>query len=363
MKSSLRKLTNGLLLVALGAAIYVAVPVVQRMTQKPAPDQLVATPLAQLEVEGAEEAGGRENSGNIVMENCQIALERRGSIAVDVVQSGIVAGQAVETSGQYLQQGRGNNRHFSLVLQGRIGAASSRVWQVSDGRYIWTDVAWDGNESASRRAIKQVSLLKIRHELADRAAEEELAPGAAQARVAAEGGWATLGGLPMLVSSLRTNFDFGAPRQMQLRNEAVYAMIGRWKPDRLQTLLTTKDEQDSKSADHEVRGGEKPKKLPPRMPDHVLIAIGRDLFPRLIEYRSGQDVPSAPRLADDARFQASYEPLLKMDFLNPRYEQRIDEGQFVYREPDGVEVRDTTDARLAVLERGRSAATSNGPRR
>jgi len=365
MKSSLRKLTNVVLLVALGAGIYLAVGVVRQISQQRAPDQLIATPLAQLQVEGAAEVGGQHNAGNIVLENCQIALERRGSIAVDVVQSGVVAGQIVETNGQYFQQGRGANRQFSLVLQGRVGPSVSRIWQVSDGRYVWTDLAWDGAQSPGRRAIKRVDLARIRLKLSQQDGPSDVRPGQAEARAAAAGGWPTLGGLPMLVSSLRENFNFGAPRQMQLRNEAVYAMIGRWKPNRLAVLLQSYDEPDDEPDDqqHDANAAPSQPPLPSRMPHHVLVAIGRDLFPRLIEYRSGNDALSSPQLGADARFQSSVTPLLKMDYLNPRYEQPIDSQRFVYREADGVEVRDTTDARLAVLNRLAPAATSNESRR
>lgn len=364
MKTSLRKLTNALMLVMLGAAAYLSLPTARRLmtdddSARPQLEELDDGSLAKVQVEGAVEGAGEDSAGNIVLANCLVALERRASLRVDVLQSGAIDGRYVETSGAYLQKGQGDQRRFSLLLQGRIGSATSRLWQVGDGRYLFTDLAWDGGQPAGqsplettpapgRRKVSRVDLSLIRRRIesaGDRA--NPLAPGRATAEVLRPGAWAAQGGLPMLIGSLSENFNFATPRQMSLRNEPVYALIGAWKQKQLDNLLTpARPPQDTSDKPLE------PVPMPDRMPHHVLVAIGaRDLFPRLVEYRSKGDPLSAPGLATDARFRESERPLLRMDLLRPRFDEPIDDEYFVYRAPEGVNVDERTGERQRLAEK------------
>lgn len=355
MKSSLRKLTSAVLCVALGAAAYLALPTVRRLMwgdNRPAPtlQGLGDGPLAQVEVEG----GTGDNAGNVVLAECLVALDRRASLRVDVLQSGAIEGQMVETSGVYLQQGHGEFCKFSLLLQGRIGSAKSRIWQVQDDRYLFTDIAWDDMTKTSptggvvphpgRRRVSRIDLLQVRQKLEAAQPRANTTPGRATAELIRPGAWTGQGGLPMLLGALNENFDFATPRQMTFRNEPVYALIGSWKPDRLNHLLTP-------AAKPGVAAPTSAIAPPERMPDHVLVAIGaRDLFPRLVEYRSQSDPLSAPSLSTDARFQESQMPLMRIDLLSVRFDQPISNEYFVYRKPEGVDFRDITDEREQLVE-------------
>lgn len=376
MKTSLRRLTKASLLVTAGATLYLAIPIAERwMAGEPAEatGDLVDSPLAQIQVEGAEPPrSGRDARGNLVVAQCLLALERRQAISADIVQSGRMAGQVVETSGHYLQKGRGDARQFSLLLQGRIGGSSARVWQVSDGRIHWTDIAWNADRSPDRRQVKRIDLRKVRRELYPGADDEfRPAPGDAAINSASAAAWFELGGLPMLVGSLAEKFDFGAPRQMYLRNAPVYTMIGHWKPAQRQALLTSVANDNAKEA-KDAQQPPEAKRLPERMPDHVLIAVGmKDLFPHLIEYRGPSDPLSARGLAEDNRFRQSTGPMFKLDFLRPRFDDELEgaisDRHFAYELPEGVPCKDVTSQRIALIDRHKlassQAATSSGPRR
>ncbi|MEM6329645.1 MAG: hypothetical protein AAF790_05285 [Planctomycetota bacterium] len=355
MKSSLRRLTPALLLVGLGVGVWLGLPAMRRLASGPGPAEatLVDSPLAQIQVEGATpttvnaaaaapntaspNTAARDTGGNVVAAHCLAAVERYASIRADVVQSGYAAGQPVETAGMYLQADRGSRTRFSLELRGRIGGAAARIWQVSDSRFLWTDVAWMSQDGTpGRQSVHRVDLRKVRLRAArDAQPGVEPSPGAATAEHTGAGPWPLAGGLPMLVGSLVERFDFGTPRHMNLRNEPVYAMIGVWKPAAHELLREGPDDADA--------GLE-------RLPHHVLIAVGmRDHFPHRIEYRSREDLLSAAALPDDARFRDSRAPLLKLDFLKPRFNQPAPEGVFAYKEPEGVPFADITGRRLALL--------------
>ncbi|MEM9184967.1 MAG: hypothetical protein AAGB00_00555 [Planctomycetota bacterium] len=375
MKTSLRRLTNAVVLVAAGAGAYFAWPTLELLlrggARERALDKLVEAPLNQVEVPGVVDPAlgpvSVSAAGNALLAHCQVALERLASIRVDVLQTGTIKDQRVQTSGDYLQQGSGDDRRFRLWLKGRVGSSTCRVWQVCDGRFVFTDLAWDGAQSTAagaaspgRQVLTRVDLARVRERFRRGERRGSPAPGSAAADLVRPGYWAGQGGLPMLVGALADNFDFGAPRQMYLRNEPVYAMIGRWKAARKRKLLTPPPGADAADPGKP----RDPVAAPPRMPHHVLIAVGaRDSFPHLIEYRGHADPLSAGALADDVRFVESAAPLLRVDLLAPRFGEPIAAEMFVYREPEGVDFYEATDERLRLVDSRHAPLTSSGQRR
>lgn len=355
MKSTLRRLTQTLLLLAVGVALYFVLPVASQLTENVATVSAPLQPLAVVEVEGAQ---APDTAGNIVLQNCLAAIERRTSISADVIQSATIAGQRMATSGGYLQQGRADRRQYSLLLQGRIGPTTTRLWQVCTGRWLWTDLAWDGTggagKDAGRRTVKGIDLGLVREKLKrDGYSGEDLSPGQARAEMIHPELWSGMGGLPMLVGALNENFNFGTPRQMSLRNKRVYATVGHWKPDRLAKLLRKPTSEEESHADkEESQTATAELQLPDRMPHHVLVAIGADdLFPHLIEYRSGSDSLSVANLQEDALFRESQTPLMKLDFMQVRFNTPIPPDRFVYNPPEGGNWHDATDKRVTQIQR------------
>lgn len=346
MKTTLRKLTNALLLVALGFAVYYAGQVAHELLA----DRQVDEPLPTAPALADGPAG---TEGNAYLKQALTALERRASVAAKASQTGFVEGRTVESTGGYLQQGQGHDRRFSLRLVGRVTDEPVRLWQVSNGKWLWTDLAWGETNDVQLRQVWRVDLRRLRKELAAPQADQ-VRPGEAAVDTLDPNLWAGLGGLPMLLKSLDANFRFELPRKMVLwQNVPVYAMVGYWREDRLADLLG-----DSETA-------AQPTDAPPaRMPHHVLIALGAsDLFPRRIEYRGGSDPLSAAGLPPDQRYlYTSEQPLLRLDLKEPNFQAAFDAEVFEYAAPHGVDWMDRTSERLAMLRHRREVALAQAGR-
>ncbi|MCA9239107.1 MAG: hypothetical protein KDA37_02855 [Planctomycetales bacterium] len=333
MKTSLRSLTNALLLVGMGFALFYLGPAVRELMrgERDQPELLKAPLLAD---------SPQETAGNHYLYQCLVNLERRRSLATQAVQTGVVNDRLVESTGEYLQVGQGQERRFRWRLQGRVTDEPVTLDQVSDGESLWTDLAWGEASEASLRRVWRVDLRSLRKSLAQPAAEN-VRPGEAAAAPLDPNMWASLGGLPMLLESLKTNFDFAQPRSMYYKNQPVYAMIGFWKKEQRDRLLETED----------GAGAEPTERYPARLPHHVLVAIGvSDLFPYLVEYRSAEDALSQATLSVDDRFRESRRPMLKLELKPPRFDVEIDANNFAYKPPPDVNWMDRTAERLAMLK-------------
>ncbi len=253
-------------------------------------------------------------------------------------------GGSSEPLGDYFQEGSGKQRRFHLKLEGQVTNQPVRLLQVSDGNFLWTDLKWGAANSNDLRQVWRVDLRRLRGGLAERSADP-VRPGEAAADPLNPNQWAGLGGLPMLLESLQTDFDFALPRQMKLLEEPVYAMVGFWKPEQRQALLTSQD------------GVAETMGLPSRMPHHVLVLLGaKDLFPYRIEYRGVDDPLSAAGIPPDSRYSESSRPLLKLDFKLPQFDVQIPADKFAYDLPQGLEWTDRTVERLEMLRRRREVA-------
>ncbi|MEM6656048.1 MAG: hypothetical protein AAF596_09615, partial [Planctomycetota bacterium] len=275
--------------------------------------------------------------------------ERRVSVEAELVQSGYVLGHPVELAGVYRQKGRADNRRFATLLRGRVADQQVRLWQVSNGVHLYTDVTWgvaSGDESTpGRRDVTQIDLREVRQALAptrdsgwsniDGRINGAIGQGEAIASDVNPALSAAFGGLPMLIESLGANFHFIAPRKMRLHNEPVFVTVGYWRPASI-GALTAPDDTPTVG----------------RLPHHVLLALGaRDLFPYLIEYRGTDDPLAAAELSDNARLQQSTRPQLRIELRRPSLDTPIADAEFEYPEAGSVARRDVTDTRLANLKK------------
>lgn len=284
-----------------------------------------------------------EGPGNGLMKRALLTLEQRGSIRAQIDQVGWIGEESIQTRGDYYQVGSGGERKFRVRQQGELAGVPTKLLRISDSRFLWSDLAWLADESETQRQVTRIDLRRLRSLVSSSADELSDDPTASDPF-----SWSRFGGLPMLLAGLDESFQFGAPRRMQVRNETVAAMVGRWRPERLEQLAPGKS-------------------LPSRMPQHVVIAFNEaTLFPLLIEYRDARDALAAVGLPDEALLTPSRRPLLKIDLQGATFGERFDPNLFTYR-PSVDDWSDQTDREVQLARTRREAdviaqATSPGVR-
>jgi hypothetical protein len=353
-------IARGLVLVALGVGAFFALDFADELLVarlRPA-GPIPAEALPVVEVPGAGGDGApADRRGDALLAEAIVRLEQRQSVVVDVVQVGWNDGRAVETQGAYRQAGSGPERRFSFVVQGQLAGSAARLVRVSDGRFLWTDLWWGDNPQTASRSVTRVDLRRVRKQIAAGMQDDELRddglqdngpePGEARATLADAADWARFGGVPALLATLEERFDFGAPRLMELRGRRVAAMVGRWK-----------------KAERDALFGDGP--LPDRAPQHVVVALDEEtLFPLLVEYRAKGDPLAERGLPDEARLVASRRPMLKIDYLNPRFDEPLEADAFAYSPPADVRWQDDTERELKLVRERRPvvAASTGGTQR
>ena len=138
-----------------------------------------------------------------------------------------------------------------------------------------------------------------------------------------------IGGLPKLFDAMNQAFRFTEVRRATLEKQPMYRLRGEWTPGRLAHWLP-----EQKQA-IEGGGGVDLTKLPPPIPDHVLIYVGADdFFPRRIEYRRTDYKAPA---GDDAA-----QKLVLLSFSKVEFDEPVDRRSFIY-EPGPLPVADETD--------------------
>jgi hypothetical protein len=264
-----------------------------------------------------------------------------------------VSDQTLFGVGSYWQQGSGEELKVRLELQ--IAGQDAKLLQVCNGRDLWLDRRLPTGRNVVRYDLRKVRLDPV---LAPPDLDK-LDPGKANWSSVQPFLLAHTGGLPSLLASLGENFNFLPPQPMRLALEPpvsaqptsvpVYALVGRWKPEKLTALIARPDDaaKDTKKA--------KPPKIPERLPQEVLLLVGQaDLFPYRIEYRQLETPIAAGGEGPPIPYQLSVHPLVVLEMSDVVFDAPIDAGQFDYasRETDWV---DQTGALIELLRRQRQA--------
>lgn len=259
----------------------------------------------------------RDTSGNSVLIEAIVAIERRAQISAEVQQQAHVGELTIIGSGDYYQQGRGEQRKIKWELRNELGGERAGLEQLVDDRFLWID-----QRLPSKRTVERVDLWELRRQFKGKESEfQNIVPG--QATVLS--GAPNFGGLPMLLESLSRNFDFAAPRLFRYGSEEVYALHGVWKPAKLRELLRSPMTEISDETEVEI---------PPRMPFDVLLLLGsRDYFPFMIEYRSATDPIVAAIDTPNFLFQESQRPLMRLKLSRVSFTTPIDPDKFVFNRP------------------------------
>ncbi len=259
-------------------------------------------------------------------------LERWPNLSAKIRQSLHLGDDHIAGSGKYWQQGVGNLRRTSWRLQSLEAEKTTSFEQIYTGKYLWTNRRVGDEPRVTRVDVERVA--RELNLLDDDVREQSgfTAPTITLAR----------GGLSQLVAELHRCFTFTEPMPARHEDKLVDVMIGRWRPEAL---------------DRQWPGLAAGGAWPEHLPQHVLVAAGRDdLFPYLIEYRRGAQA----ELADSATgLEPAVDPLARYEFFEVRFAVTMPEGAFEFSSND-VKWRDVT---ARVIERLRviPSVASNRP--
>jgi hypothetical protein len=257
--------------------------------------------------------------GDQLVQQARTQLERRVSVTARLRHQISLGGRQLAGFGGYWQQGRGENLHMRLEL--KFFNDETALLQISNGRFLWAD-----QRLPAGRSISRLDLRKVRSEMSNPDDElNDLASGQTTIPVSEPEPLIRYGGLPTLLGSLSDCFAFSPPQSMrwtpapplegQPGSLSVYAILGRWKPDKLA---------------HYLSEGDKSAELPERLPREVLVLLGQtDLFPYRIEFRKQlSPLGSAANGGPVPPFQLTRDPLLLVELSAVTFDSQIAASQF-----------------------------------
>lgn len=228
-------------------------------------------------------------------------------------------GQELVGSGSYYQLARDQETLLKMELKLQVANQVSSLLQVSDGRFLWVRRDLPERKSLSRIDQRRVSeaLAKQKRSAFVRIGTPSLA----------------LGGLTKLLEGLDANFQFEPPVADKQGESPVWLLSGAWKPERLADLWP-------EAASTQLAGQAiDMSRLPPHLPERVLVVLSRDgalpLFPYRVEYqRSGRG--------------GEPEPLVLLELFDVRTNIALDPRLFAYK-PGDQEVADETEAYINAM--------------
>ena len=358
MKNKFRILTTLIILAGGAAAVYlVAEPTISRWkADKQTREEESRNNQYQANIQRLSAKNiAVDSAGDRLLLMAIARLEQRESIDAKLQHEAHLGGLRLDGKGEYLQQGRGDLRKLRWLLESQHdGVRASLLLCMNDG------VMWIDRTNATGRHIQQIDLWELRR-MQKRQALETPSLGANSIPLSSQL-VGNVGGLPMLLESLRANFEFTkpgvfrAPPQLGLGDQPVIGLIGRWRHSALPSVLTdlsdVPDEELSASLITErLQKRLEQSPLPEWMPLNVMVLLGQeDLFPYLIEYRSPDDQLANEELAASALFQLSREPLARLTMREVEFNRPISTVEFIYQPPSEPLWDDGTNGYVKKLE-------------
>ncbi|MEL0096709.1 MAG: hypothetical protein VW875_12760 [Planctomycetaceae bacterium] len=185
--------------------------------------------------------------------------------------------QQLVGTGHYRQFGKGSIKRLRFELKTQVGDVTSSVIQVCDGRHLWTR-----ENLAEGTTLSRIDVRYIQDELA----EYERVNGVGKF-AANWGANIAMGGLPRLLASVDSCFEFVSVKEANYEDIPVWILIGTWKQNVKERIM----EQFNSGS-----------QLPAHLPNAVKLVLGRDVefrfVPREIQYlRVLQDKTAQPMVS------------------------------------------------------------------
>jgi hypothetical protein len=248
----------------------------------------------------------------------------------------------------------------------KLRRIEASLLQVANDRFLWVD-----RRLPIGRTVTRIDLRAVRTDPVLTGGRGGAAGSGQSAAPVSMDCLAETGGIPALLSSLRDNFTFSPPQAMRLEIHhppdeqptqlSVFALVGHWRPEKLNALLGTPGEDapavgEIPDEERRARPADEPgvsalAVLPERFPYEVLLLLGQgDLVPYRIEYRR-RETPSPSQGASPIQdYQLSAKPLCVLELSNVAFDVTATAGLFDYA-PGSAVFSDQTAALLERLRR------------
>jgi len=245
--------------------------------------------------------------GNTYLAQVLRTLERHTSITAKIRHESRLHDQTLTGSGNYWQLRTQGKRITRWELQTQIADQTASFVQVYDGNHLWTD-----RHLPSRRQVHRLDVAWLQARL-----REESRGGATDQREQLIAAIEGQGGIGQMLADLLRNFDFQPPQPTQLNGLPVNALIGHWRSEQLVRLWP----------DAAKLGDEKPPEWPEQLPHHVLLLVGRNMFPYVCEHRRASDAAFSTSLAG---LRPTDDPLLRYEIFEVQFAVAIPQEKFQF---------------------------------
>lgn len=295
--------------------------------QPPSPSIGEATPSVAQPVARAASAEDQKAPQRL-LERAILALESRHSISAKMRHRVDLFGKRLIGSGSYLEQRSSEVLQLSMELKIQVGGQAMNFVQVCDGEYLWT--YQKGANDPGPGTLTRIAIVRVAQALEEMGEIRE---------VGKIGSWLGMGGLPKLLRSLNAFFQFVSVDEGRLDQDQtpVWRLHGQWKPEYVAKFLP--DQAAAIKEGKSVKFG----KLPPHLPDHVILYLGKEnLFPYNVEYYRLEPNPREPYPVPDDRI------VVAVELFDVVTGAPIPSTRFIYR-PGNLDFIDQTEVYLQSL--------------
>ncbi|MCH2115814.1 MAG: hypothetical protein MK171_13000 [Pirellulales bacterium] len=273
----------------------------------------------------AGQALSAPTGGNLMLAKVMATIQRHASISARLRYQARICEHTQVGSGNYWQQGTEGTPLTYWEMKTQIAEETASYVQVFDGKHLWTDQRLPSGRQVRRL---EVALLQSHMRAHPHEAHQLLLATAGQ------------GGLAQMLAAHRVNFDFGEPRAAQLGGMPVHALIGHWRLSELKKIWP--DCEKLATADL--------LEWPEQIPHHVLVLVGENMFPYLLEQRRASDSYLASTIAGQ---RPTHDPLVRYEIFEVQFATRIDRSRFSFN--DDVVWKDETALVVERLQESRAS--------
>ncbi len=230
-----------------------------------------------------------------------------------------ILGQNLNGVGGYVQLRGRPETYFRLDVKFEIGDQTHSIVQVCDGRYLWLHRDLPGG-----KILHRVDLRRIR----------EAHASGSETTLTSPNEWLAAGGIPKLMESLSTSYQFHSLTESMLSKVDVWEVVGK----RSQKPSPMPPEHPERAA---IPPRLETSQLAPHVPDRIKLFLGRDhhivLFPYRVEFQR-----TSPKTNLKSGQGRGVSTIMTLDFYEVRRRPDLDVRQFVFH-PGDQEIQDQTD--------------------